>query len=322
MSAMASPLPWKNGRPHEPRYDLRVKAINDPGLNEIARKIVSEPGFSFDRPQLVRAMRQWAERTTREQRLAAEQALLIQWWQGLYAEHWQQQRNSSSIAAPGAGISSKVVAGEVVRDAPSPAGTAEPVSELKFRSESPAWQQPAPSLAAVADIPDVLEPVGVPVPSPTRTITDRASQPVTPARATSGLAATRPAPAIQQPSRKVEGYRNMFPELALSMQTASGPKPLWQCDEQDARGVADHLDRQRQMRRTEIAGKEASAEDLERRGAKLRAAAAELSHLNREDAALEEHLMRVIPELADRGGVIGDLPDDVLRACGFRRRVA
>ena len=128
---------------------------------------------------------------------------------------------------------------------------------------------------------------------------------------------------MQQPSRKVASYRNMFPELAFPVQTASGAKPLAEFGQQDIDYRIGQIRELRQGWRTANAGDETRIEERERLNAKDRVRVAERDQNIRDAQAEEERLATAKRELTESGcAVIGDLPLEVLAACGFKRRVA
>jgi hypothetical protein len=133
---------------------------------------------------------------------------------------------------------------------------------------------------------------------------------------------TRTAP-VQQPSRKVASYRQMFPELAFPVQTADGPKPLAEFTASDIEFRAGEIGRQRQAWRTANAGDESRNDELSRRLAQGQARVAERAQNIRDAEAEAKRLEAARREMADRKvATLGELPADVLAECGFRRRVA
>lgn len=276
-----------------------MAVINNPGLNEIALKIVGDPYFSFDEQQLRRAYRRWEELTTPEQRRAAEQALLIRWWQDILADHRNQRPPAVAPPASDRGEASpKVVAGTVDEDeAPAPYST------LKFTSESP---EPAP-----------LSP-----PRPASAAPPRPAVPVPPRTPPPGPVV------VQQPSRKVAAYQQMpggrlFPELSRPVATASGPKALGEFTGADLERLRAQLGRQKQDLQTRNAGDEARIENRETANARDRVKIAQRAEAVAEMDALAERAERAERELAAHGlGTVAELPAEALAACGFRRQVA
>jgi len=294
--------------------------ISNPGLLEIARRIMSEPGFSFDPRGMERAFRRWTEVTTPEQREVAEKVFFYRWMEDLRAEKWRP-----AIAAPTASPGRpRVVPGRVAEDSTPPERdtmTAPPVSSLKFRSESPGWPrvEPSPPAAAPsAPVPLRQAPPAPPAPAPvagTGSAVQSAAEHVVPPPS--------PAP-MTQPSRKVAGYQQMYPELTRSWEAASGArKTLADFDERDIQHRDRHLSRQQQMWRTENAGDEQRVEDRERRNAQDRVRIAQRAQGIRDLEAERERLALAGHEMAEHGcATIGELPPEALTACGFRRQVA
>lgn len=298
-----------------------MSVINDPGLNEIGRGIISEPGFRpRDTQSLRRAWEQWTERATPRQRLAAEQVHFFEWLRGLHRE-WQREedRRPGGAAVPlPAADAPGVVAGRLVEE--EPAGEhVPPVSELKFRSESPEWPEPERGRPPAP-------PAWPPAPAGQRR---EPSRPVPPVRVNSlpdpGAvpAETRAAWPVPQPSRKVASYRQMFPELARPVATASGPKVLADCDGRDLTFRIAEIASHRQSLATANAGDEARIEDREKLNARDRVRIAEREQNMRDAKAAEERLARAARALEEHGvALIGELPAEALDECGFTRRVA
>lgn len=279
-----------------------MAVINNPGLREIAFKIVSDPDFRTDQPGLRRALRQWFETVTPQQREAAEQAFIIRWLEDVHAEHRREQAARRTAPAVESAQPLNVVAGQV-EAAAAPHETPPPVSDLKFQSQSPEWREPE------RERPLSVHTVRVP---PKRPFTSRPASPVK---------VTRKAP-VQQPSRKVASYRQMFPELAFPVQTASGPKPLAEFAAGDIEFRVGELGKQRSAWRTANAGDESRNEELARRLSQGHARVAERSQNIRDTEAEAKRLEAGAKRMAEHGvATLGELPVDVLAECGFRRRV-
>jgi hypothetical protein len=282
-----------------------VGVINNPGLRDIAFKIVSDPDFRTDQQGMRRALRQWFEAVTSQQREAAEQAFVIRWLEDVRAEFLREQGAARRTPAVAGAEMPKIVAGhldedDVVRETPQPA------SELKFQSVSPEWQRPR----------ELREPEPGPAAADPRKRAD-ASRPPSPVTIT-----RQPVP-VQQPSRKVASYRQMFPELAFPVQTASGPKPLAEFGAGDIEFRVGELGRQRSAWRTANAGDESRNDDLARRLDQGRARVAERAQNIRDAEGEARRLEAGAREMAEHGvTALGELPADVLAKCGFRRRVA
>jgi hypothetical protein len=292
-----------------------VAVINDPGLNEIGRQIISEPGFRpGDDRSLRRAWEQWTQRATPVQRLAAEQVHFFEWLRGLHREHLREQDRGAGGGALLAAVAERpaTVTGRVVEEAPGQGEEAvTPVSELKFRSESPEWQPPAPGRPA----PEPAREPGPPRPAPPAPRRE-------PPRRPEPVKVTRAAP-VPQPSRKITWYQQMFPELAHPVATASGPKALAECDGSDLAYQRAEITRHEQALRSANATDEARIEDRERNNARDRVRVAEREQNLRDAQARKERLALAEKALQEHGAtVIGELPAEALAACGFRRNVA
>lgn len=287
-----------------------MAVINNPGLREIAFKIVSDPDFRTDQQGMRRALRQWFETVTPQQREAAEQAFIIRWLEDVHAEHRREQsvRRTALPAAAGRELSS-AIAGHL--EAGGGRETVAPVAELMFQSESPDWRKAE----------QYREPEPQSEPSPAAPVTPR-RPPATPAAGpvTVSRLADRP---VQQPSRKVAGYRQMFPELAFPAPTLSGPKPLAEFAAGDIDYRIAQLGDRRQALRTANAGDESRNDDLARRIVKAQERISERSRGIRDAVAEAKRLEAAQREMAERGiATLGELPEGVLAECGFRRRTA
>lgn len=279
--------------------------INNPGLREIAFKIVSDPGFTTDQQGMRRALRQWFEAVTPQQREAAEQAFIIRWLEDVHAEYRREQASAPAVAG---GQPSNIVAGHLDEDAP-PREMPPPASALKFQSESPQWRRPEPVSEPERERPAVTHAAPVP---PKRPVVSRPPAPVTVTR--------KP---VQQPSRKVASYRQMFPELAFPVQTATGPKPLAEFGAGDIEFRVGELSRQRQAWRTANAGDESRNDELARRLDQGRQRVAGRAQNIRDTEGEARRLEAAAREMAERNvATLGELPADVIAECGFRRRVA
>lgn len=286
-----------------------VAVINNPGLREIAFRIVNDPDFRTDQQGMRRALRQWFDAVTPQQREAAEQAFVIRWLEDVHAECRREQAAHRTASAVAGGEMTKVVAG-LAEQISSPRETPEAVSELKFQSESPEWRKPEPE----------RQPDGPHVSTPTKRAVP-ASRP--PAPVTVTRLADKSAAPVQQPSRKVASYRQMFPELAFPVQTASGPKPLADFTAADIEFRSGEIGRQRQAWRIANAGDESRNDELARRIAQGQARVAERAQNIRDAEAEEKRLQAARREMAERGvAALGELPAEVLAECGFHRRVA
>lgn len=295
--------------------------LNNPGLNEIGRRIISERGFSpSDDRSLRRAWQLWTEQATRDQRLAAEQAHFFDWLRGLHREY-QQERRSGGPEAPSllaAALRSQIVAGRVVEDEPSGEAVV-PVSDLKFRSESPEWEHPEPERPR----PEVT---GHPAPANPRRDPPRPPAPVR----VSSLPDPEGAPfekraawPVPQPSRKVAAYRQMFPELARPVATASGPKAGADLSVEDMAFRKGELSSQILAWEAAKSGTEARIEERDRLNAKERVRKAEYDQNIRDARAERERWTLAQRAVAEHGvAVPGELPEEALAACGFAKRVA
>lgn len=282
-----------------------MAAINNPEIIAMLRGIMREPGFSFAGQGLEFAFWRWVRDATHEQRLVLEKANFIRLLEDLRAEDRLDAR-PPLLPVINRASTPRVVQGTVAEDAPA---IPERVAALKFRSVSPGWQEPEPEVP-----PERIWPAGSPRPLAPVTITSlvRHPEPV----------AQDNAP-VQQSSRKIASYQHMFPELAFPVQTASGAKPLAQFGEQDIDYRLAAIREQRQAWRTANAGDEARVEERERLNARDRVRVAERSRNIRDSQAEEERLATARRELAGTGcAVIGELPPEILAACGFKRRVA
>jgi hypothetical protein len=297
-----------------------MAVINNPDLREIAYRIMSEPGFSTDGEGLLRAHKRWTELTRPEQRLAAERALFARWLQDLRAD---RDRPPERFSIPDArDPRPRIVPATVEDDDPQPVPEqARPGSELKFRSESPDWRD---ADAAADDFPggqpesDTHASVAAGDQAPVLSVARRRQDPP-----------RRPEPvtvtniAVQQPSRKIAAYQQMFPELTFPVQTASGAKPGTEFDRLDIAYRRSVLAELRQEWRTANAGDEARIEDWEHRIAEKRVRVAERGQHIRDNQAEDERWAKADRELAESGvALVGELPPEVLAACGFKRRVA
>lgn len=128
---------------------------------------------------------------------------------------------------------------------------------------------------------------------------------------------------IQQPSRKVAAYRQMFPELSYPHQAASGPKPLADFTGHDIGYLITQITAQRQAWRTRNAGDEERIGVRERLNARDRVRIAERRR-NIADAVAQEERLRLAAHEIEQHDVatLGELPAEALDACGFKRRVA
>lgn len=298
-----------------------MAVISNEELRRIAFRIMDEPGFSTDGQGLLRAHQRWTELTTPAERLAAERALFARWLEDLRAE-----RSRPPVPAP-RDRRPKVVAVTPERtEAKTAWPLAVPGAEVKFRSESPDWRdhddspatklRTAPIVAPSPGEQDSAPAIGAAIPnerSPARKQDSPRSGPV----------AVTSATPVQQPSRKVAAYRQMFPELAFHVQAESGAKPLAEFSGQDIDYRIAQLREQRQDWRTANAGDESRIGERERLNARDRVRVAERAQHIRDAQAEEERLEAAKFEMAGTGvAVIGDLPADALAACGFKRRVA
>jgi hypothetical protein len=288
-----------------------MAVINNPGLREIAFKIVSDPDFRTDQQGLRRALRRWFETVTPQQREAAEQAFVIRWLEDVHAEYRREQATRRQALPPAA---DRELSGAITGHLEAGGGreTVAPVAELMFQSESPDWRkeeqdrapEPEPSPAGPA--------VAV---TPRRPPSTPAAGPVIVSRL-----ADRP---VQQPSRKVAGYRQMFPELAFPMPTPSGPKPLAEFAAGDIDYRIAELGDRRQSLRTANSGDESRNDELARRIVKAQTRISERSQGIRDASAEAKRLEAAQREMAERGiATLGELPEGVLAECGFRRRTA
>lgn len=317
--------------------DRRV--INDPAFSEIARKIVTEPGFSLSGPDGARrALHRLAELTSPLQRQGLADLLIIRWLFDEYAEY-KQSLVHELPAAP-----SNVVAGEVEKAGGEP-GT--PVTELRFTSESPQWQQPAASetspQAMYSAAPIQQPPAGNETSRSQSTSSAHAGSaaadslpgghvPVGPqVGSAAGERAAPPRPdvlpsapvQIQQPSRKIAAYQRMFPELAWPHEAPDGPKALADFTRGDIAHLIGQIAAQRQAWRTRNSGDEQRIEDRERLNARDRVRIAERQRNIRDAVAQEERLRAADRELEGYDlATIGELPVEALTACGFKKKVA
>lgn len=287
--------------------------ITDPGYLAIIRKIMREPGFSFDNRGLEFAFRRWTEVTSQEERLAVERANFIHWVENLRAQDLLSGR--PPVTAPPLAPRPRIVQGRVEPERePEPVRSRSPesVPQLRFTSESQDWQ-------AEEARPEITPP---PRPAPVPAARDVARIPPRPPASRSS------AVHVQQPSRKVAAFQQMpggrlFPELAHVRPAAGGPKPLLEFTAQDVEFLLDYNQRQKRLRGTEQAGDEARAEGLERRLGAIRERMAVRAQLDRDVDAENERLARLGAAITEHGcEKANDLPADVLSACGFRKRVA
>jgi hypothetical protein len=285
--------------------------INNPGLREIAFKIVSDPDFRTDQQGMRRALRQWFETVTPQQREAAEQAFIIRWLEDVHAEHRREQsvRRTALPAAAGRELAG-VIAGHL--EAGGGQAAVAPVSELMFQSESPDWRKAG----------EDRDPEPAPFPSAPAASVPPARRPPTPAAGPVTVSRLSDRP-VQQPSRKVAGYRQMFPELAFPVPTPSGPKPLAEFAAADIDYRIAELGDRRQTLRTANSGDESRNDELARRIVKAQARINERSQGIRDANAEAKRLEAAQREMSDRGiATLGELPEGVLAECGFRRRIA
>lgn len=340
--------------------------INDPGLNEIARSIFSEPGFSVSDPvRARRAWQLWTERTTPVQRLAAEQVFFLRWIQDQHAAWVHEGRPGGDVPAGEAG--------------------ARPAAELRFTSESrdyrPAVIQGSTDSrpAIVPAVPEDEPPAGpnsLGGHTSLGTQVQHAVEGTISPQATVGAAAKAAPPAgsntgrsqpsrdvqshpaaadnlpgghrradaqtmaaageqtlpevlrvtpspVQQPSRKIAAYQQMFPELYYPVQTPGGPKPLAEFTVHDIGYRIGELRRERREWGSANLGDKARIEDRDRLNARDRVRIAQRLQNIRDAEAEEKRLALAERELDGYDvAVIGELPVEALDACGFRRRVA
>jgi hypothetical protein len=287
--------------------------INNPGLREIALKIVSDPDFRTDQQGMRRALRRWFDTVTPQQREAAEQAFIIRWLEDVHAEHVRGQavRRTALPAAAGRELAG-VIAGHL--EAGGGQGTVAPVAELMFQSESPDWRK--------AEEERDPEPEPAPFPPAPGPSVPPARRPPTPAAGPVTISRLSDRP-VQQPSRKVAGYRQMFPELAFPVPTPSGPKPLAEFAAGDIDYRIAALGDRRQTLRTANAGDESRNDELARRIMKAQTRINERSQGIRDANAEAKRLEAAQREMSERGiATLGELPEGVLAECGFRRRIA
>lgn len=310
-----------------------VAVINNPGLREIALKIVSAPGFRTDPQGMRRALRQWFESVTPQQRHAAEQLFVIRWLEDVHAEFLKDQGHGQRAAALTA---SRTVAGQVV--ASEPPSTEEgaagpdlaPGSVLRFSSESPDWSREntdAPPPVERPASPVVRrEPRRVAGPVTVTRVPERSVPAAAPVAAVESAGKrehavpTRPA-SVQQPTRKSVGWQRRFPELTFAVQVPGGVKPRGEFGVPEIDFRLARIGEQCATARTAKVGEEARNEDLERRLARGRSRVAEISRNMRDLAGEEGKLTAARREMVERGCArIWDLPPEVLAACGFNQR--
>jgi hypothetical protein len=283
-----------------------VAMINNPGLNAIGRQIVSEPGFRFDEHSLRRAYEQWEKLASPLQRKAAEQVFLFEWLQGLHREWLREQEAPSRPPAPAvpSGERPRIIPGE-------PERPAAPEAELKFQSESAGWREPEP------------EPWGRPPASRWEPPPTARRDPPRPSSGPVSVTRLGDRAPVQQPSRKVEQYQRMFPELGRPVATASGPKALAECGDADLAFRMAEIDRQGQAWRSQNSADEARIEDREKLNARDRVAIAQRQQYMSAARAEKDRLALARKALEDYGaGVVGDLIPEALQECGFTRAVA
>jgi len=301
----------------ETRGEMAV--INNEDLHQIAVKVVSAPGFSVNGAGAARQALHRIEEflPPGPLRKQAWDALVIRWLQDEHAAYLRDQRNYAELPS----AQPKVVAGDVV---PETGGAGErqttaAESLLKFRSESADWERPETRReVSGGEMPTAIAEHGRGRPAPPRAPGQAVPEVI------SGVGASPSATvAVQQPSRKVASYQQMFPELSFRVQTASGAKPLAEFTGADIAFRRGELVRQRQEWRTANAGDESRIEDRNRLNARDRVRVAERAQHIRDAEAEEERLKLAEHEIEQyEVASVGDLPPEALEACGFRRRVA
>jgi hypothetical protein len=313
-----------------------VGEIKSPQLRKVALKIVSAPGFSTDQQGLRRALQQWFTAITGPERIAAEQAFVIRWLEDVHAEYLRdlerEMRATRTIATPHkpavddraeaeAGASS----GAEASDGAEPLA---PVSVLKFRSESadyspaalPAQQTVTPSSALTREAPR-MPAVATVTTLPNRPA-PRVPLAVDPVWQQPDPVPGRAAP-VQQRSRKVEGYRRMFPELSSTVALSGGVKPRGKFTPEDIDERVDQIRKQVQLWRTANAGDRARIEGRLKLNAREQLSITEREQNIRLLTAEEDQLAAAKPAIMEAGcGTLDGLPDDVLVECGFQRYAA
>lgn len=305
--------------------------ITNPGLREIALKIVSAPDFSNTEAGLTRALSAWRKALTPEQWHRAADALVCGYLVDVRAEYERNlpvtaQRQMPDPQPPRAG-GIRFVEAEVE---PEPADESDdaPAATLRYSTES------APNNAFISE--------RLPAPSKRRTpsspkfgplvvshVSDR--MPASGSQAVLTTVRSAPVPAaepvqIQQDGWKVPALRNMkvFPSLANrvtingvatregELTKAQIPLRLEQIDTQcRASGAKDTHQQARIDSRNELNRKDEA--EIRVRRALTRELQAEAERLAAVDRVLAEH-----PD----GTTITELDADVLAGCGYERRSA
>lgn len=297
--------------------------INNPSLREIALRIVSEPGFSTSQQGLHRAVQRWFASVTPQQRLAAEQAFIVRWLEDVHAEFLRESERRPRDSRPATPAAAEVVDR---RDTETD-GDPEPGSVLRFTSASPDWSRkaadcvPAESPTAEPHMPDTrpLDATEKAAEAEDRWLTDAPS----PRAASEKRVLSFPVKTVQQPSRKVAAFREMFPELAFPVQLPRGAKPGWEFTAQDIDDRVAQIGKQIRAWQTANVGDESRIEGRERRNAADRVRIAERKQQIRDAEEQGHRLVAAKAAMAEHGSAaIGELPVEALSACGFRRQAA
>jgi hypothetical protein len=312
-----------------------VAVINNPGLRDVALKIVGTPGFTNDQQGLRRALGRYSALVTPQQRIAFEQALLVRFFADVHAEYLRdldrEMRGANHRDTPQAAADDHAEGEDDAPsgdEAPDGAGALAPVSVLKFRSESvdyppaalPERQAVTSSSALTREAPRTSGAVTV------TTLPNR-SAPRVPLAVDPVWQQPDPAPKqsvpVQQRSPKVDSFRRMWPELSSTVALTGGMKPRGKFTPEDIDERVDQIRKQVQMWRTANAGDKARIEGRHKLNARDQLAIAEREQNMRLLAAEEDQLMTAKPAIVEAGcTTIEELPDDVKVECGFQRYAA
>lgn len=303
--------------------------INNPSLREIALRIVSEPGFSTSQQGLHRAVQRWFASVTPQQRLAAEQAFVVRWLEDVHAEFLRDSERRMRGPRPATPARAEIVGGCDAGDESQAAEAPEPGSVLRFTSASPDWPRqaadpdPTESPVAEPEKPDAHPPAAPVRAEASETTNSWLTDAPSPRPAPEKRVLSFPVKTVQQPSRKVAAFREMFPELAFPVQLPRGVKPGWEFTAQDIDDRVAQIGKQIRAWQTANVGDESRIEGRERRNAADRVRIAERKQQIRDAEEQGHRLVAAKAAMAEHGSAaIGELPVEALSACGFRRQAA
>jgi hypothetical protein len=310
--------------------------INNPGLREIALKIVSTPDFNDSEQGMARALGAWRKALTPEQWRNAAEALMCSFLLDVRAEY---ERNLPVVRHRTPDPQPPRVGGIRFVEAavePEPVDGPDDVPAAVLRHSSESEKQPAPFVPgrhsgsqrpSASPKRRALSPTPKFGPVIVSHVADRTPVP----ESRTVLTAVRPAPAVepvhvQQDGWKVPAFRNMkvFPSLANrvtingvatregELTKAQIPLRLEQIDTQCRTSRDKDTHQQARIDRRNELNRQDEAEMRVRR-----ALALELQAEAERLAAVE----RVLVEYPD-GTTITELDADVLAGCGYERRSA